>query len=254
MKQIHIFIFGIILALVATGCGVFESASAQIDCEGALIRGTNWNLDFDNTGTGRHVVSLSIRDNQGFGLFDGTIAEAPKSTRVDVNRSISYTVAPHQNPITVRIVTQAGGSVANDIVHFEFTGDCDNIPFFGFGDDRISPDTGTALNTFIRDEGLSVYSEFYGSVFVPYAAIDVPTPSQNTLIASGNGIEVYILSDGLIQIMEPAQADGKRSILIIDLDDSHNVVRSRRGHFNIVTGRTHIYLQTNGWEFYPMDF
>lgn len=242
------------MALIVAGCGVFESASAQINCEGALITGTNWELTLDNTGSGRHVVSLSIRDNQGFGLFDGTIVEGAIPSIVDVSRSIEYAVEPHQNPITVRVVTQAGGSVPNAIVHFEFTGDCDNIPFFGFGDDRVLADTGTALNAFIRDEGLSIYSEFYGSLFVPFTDLNIPIPSENTLVASTNGIDVYVLSDGLIQIMEPAQSDGKRSILIIDLDESNNLVRSRRGHYNIITGRTHIYLQTSGWEFYPMDF
>ncbi len=253
MKSYSLILITALMAIIVAGCGVFESASAQIDCEGAHITGTNWNLDYDNTGSNRHVVTLIISDNQGFGLFDGTIAEAPTFTELDVNRSVEYRVEPHQNPITVRIVTKSGGSVANNIVHFEFTGDCDNIPFFGFGDDRVLADTGTALNAFVRDEGLSVYSEFYGGLFIPFTDLNI-TPSDNTLVASGNGIEVYVLSDGLIQIMEAPQSDGKRSILIIDLDDSNNVSRSRRGHYNIITGRTHIYMQTGGWEFYPLDF
>lgn len=254
MRNMKLIIMTICVSLIATACLTFGPTNASIDCESAWIVGQDWDLGRDNTGVGEEIITATIKDNQGFGLYEGVLVQGPVGTTVDIRRYLSYHVEPHQNPITITVATLAGGPLINDDVHFTFTGDCDNIPFFGFGDDRIAPNVSTSLNAFIREAGLMIYSHNYGNIIVPYDAVEIATPSQNTLVASGNGLEVYVLSDGLIQIMEPARADGKREIFILDMDANRTITRFRRGHFNITTMSTHIYMQSDGWDGYPMDF
>lgn len=254
MRNMKLIMMTVCVALVATGCFSFGPTTANIDCDSAWVIGEDWDLGRDNTGTGIEIITSIVTDNQGFTLLNETLVQGPVGTTVDVRRYLEYTVEPHQNPITIQMVTLAGPGFPIDDVHFTFTGDCDNIPFFGFGDDRIAPDVSTSLNVFIREAGLMIYSQTYGNLIVPFDLVEIATPGQNTLVASGDGIEVYVLSDGLIQIMEAPGADGKREIFILDMDANRTILRFRRGHFNINTLSTHIYLQSDGWDNYPMDF
>lgn len=193
---------------------------------------------FDNTGTaGVYTYNGAFFDTVYIGINSVSSANPLRTTRLDEFKFIF----PGDDPVANAIANQG----------------------FAPNDDRIGAHASVEINSYLLESGLAIYRTTSGgtklALYVPNSAIEaagIPAHGNAVMILEGDGVQVYRLADGLFQVMDAVTIEGKRDFLIFEVDADGNVVRWRRGTFNIYTQRTSIYAQSNPdhWIGYPVEY
>ncbi|MBF5004368.1 hypothetical protein [Diaphorobacter caeni] len=121
--------FASVLMLVS-GCNL-TNPQITIDCDAleATFTADQGVPTLDNTGKGAEIVQGIVKD--GLGNVLGSQSFGPNGLGV-VGSKLQYGPyalnQPKANPITVTLLTPAGGKVANDVVFHTYTMSCPGLP------------------------------------------------------------------------------------------------------------------------------
>lgn len=121
-----------ILAVLPVSAGNSSGAAFGLDCVGFTGTGGEIVLDRDNTGTGREAFIVSATDGVGNLIYE------PKVDTFFVGGTVSFagadvipwTSTPQYNPLTIRVVSQAGNGFEEELVALS-TGSCEGLPTSG---------------------------------------------------------------------------------------------------------------------------
>ncbi len=104
-----------------------NGALPTIDCAGLhFVEGASLTFDRDNTGTDQEYIEMVGRDGGGAQIM--LIADQRNlGTTANFSATYPWAVAPASNPITVRLVSPAGGQQANEQLVWEVTGECSRL-------------------------------------------------------------------------------------------------------------------------------
>jgi uncharacterized protein YgiM (DUF1202 family) len=121
----------LVLAALPVSAGSDGGATFALGCDGFRGTGGSITLDRNNTGTLREAFIVSATDGVGNVIY------APVEDTFFVGGSVSWadgdivpwTVTPHYNPLTVRVVSRAGNGFAEQLIT-QATGACETLPTF----------------------------------------------------------------------------------------------------------------------------
>lgn len=217
-----------------------------------------------------NYVALDDTQNISVRLEDGAVTVSNQAFDTSAAPGVFTYSGAFFNRVTIFVtsVTTVNPLRTTRLDEFRFTFPDDDpianaIANQGFNpaDDRIGAHAAATLNTYMIENGFAIYRTTPEgttlALHVPQDQIDAAGIPQTApvLILAGAGVEVYRLPDGLFQVMEAPTMEGKRDFLIFELDAEGNIVRWRRGTFNIYTQRSTIYAQSSsGWTGYPMEY
>ncbi len=158
MKRLGILIIAATLLVTLAGiarpaeAGTYHGGLPTIDCTGINFTGSN-SIDFDrdNTGSGAEFLEMIAYDGNCTEIFHATDTRTiPDNT--GFTPVYPWTATPDYNPITVRMISPAGGKVGEQIV-WETTGECAGLPSASVaGCDVTIPLTATSVvGAFVAD-------------------------------------------------------------------------------------------------------
>lgn len=116
----------ILVGTVLAGCE-WENPQAAVSCTEWVFTADSAQTVVDNTGEGTQEVRWSAVDASGIVLYDDTNSYSHPNQTGLVDESYEYTTPPIQNPITVEVMSFAGGDLAEDTVWFTATGGCSEL-------------------------------------------------------------------------------------------------------------------------------
>lgn len=124
-----------ILMLLIAGLAFFTAAplqaaeadtlSLRVDCNGFISRGGSLLLNRDNTGSGREQFIITATDGEGNVIYAPTVESLRVGLSIQFPDGLywAWTTAPSANPLTVRIISQAGNGL-NEQVVYSILGNC----------------------------------------------------------------------------------------------------------------------------------
>ncbi len=116
-----------------------SALSLRVDCGGFISRGGSLVLNRDNTGTGREQFVITATDGEGNVIYAPTVESLKVGLSVQFPDGLywAWTAEPVANPLTVRIISQAGNGL-NEQVVYSILGNCASLE---------SKSDDTAINT-----------------------------------------------------------------------------------------------------------
>jgi hypothetical protein len=200
-----------VLAMPMLACKIITQGSYTIGCTGGFV-GSNWVVEgeYINTNDNRERVVVTVTDGAGTVLFsDVSTLEMGVNNLPSVSEN--YDTLPKYNPITVTVVSPAGGSLAEPVTNWVVQGICPGLPFFNgdaaFNDGRINNTVADQpVSIYCNDDGITVYAIFAGKSALAFTVTKAELakypefPAQNTLIKEAKGARLYKLTSGEYQV------------------------------------------------------
>jgi hypothetical protein len=203
-----------VLAMPMLACKIITQTGYTIGCtSGSVNNGWVVQGEYDNTGSNTEHVVVTVRDGAGTVLLEENWTLNMGNTTLSGNTE-NYDVLPKYNPITVTVITPAGGSLAEPKTDFVATGTCPGLPTFddgnsvAFNDGRINNTTADQpVSIYCKDDGsITVFAIYDGKGYLAFTATKQELakypehPAQNTLIKEAKGARLYKLTSGEYQV------------------------------------------------------
>ena len=207
------------IAIIPAGVRAFSvSVSVTPGCSAMTSSGTiNWTRD--TTGANSEAVNMVVTDGAGKVLLDVTDTR-PVGTLAAFGLSYTWTSTPQYNPITIMMVSPAGNGLPEQR-QLLGVGECPGLPYAGSGiegpeaynlyDGRLNnnqkKDVAAPVAVYCTAQDTLAIFKIDAETGAGTQVINQPfateTPADNQLLASADGVSLYLLATGEYQINAP---------------------------------------------------